>query len=322
MKKLILLVVILFPIIFFFAFGLNFAWAAYPERRIRFIIQYEPGGLSDTTARAVVRYANPHLGDRIYVENIPGGGSAIGSWECLNAPPDGYTLTLLVTSTVVGPYVNKKAPSYDLFDPICIIGLDPLMVGVKIDSRFKTAADLISYAKAHPGDVTMGTAGFGTIHHMGVEAFAGAIGAKITAVPFKGSGPSLVAALGGHVDAAMASYVPSRPYVEGKKLRGLVVLDAKRSSMFPDVPTAKELGYDAVVVTFQGVGIRKGTPEEVKAVLVEAFRKATEDEGFKKLMDQLGMERSYLGPKEAVPWLKSQNDFIKSVTTKIGLKPE
>jgi len=102
----------------------------------------------------------------------------------------------------------------------------------------------------------------------------------------------------------------------------LVVLDAKRSSLFPDVPTAKELGYDAVVVTFQGIGIRKGTPEEVKAVLVEAFRKATEDEGFKKLMDQLGMERLYLGPKEAVPWLKNQHDFIKGVTTKIGLKPE
>ena len=322
MKRLILWVVILFPIIFFFAFGLNFAWAAYPDRKIRFIIQYEPGGLSDTTARAVVRYANPYLGDRIYLENIPGGGSTIGSWECLNAPPDGYTLTLLVTSTIAGPYVNKKAPSYDLFDPVCIIGLDPLMVGVKIDSRFKTAADLISYAKSHPGDVTMGTAGFGTIHHMGVEAFAGSIGAKITAVPFKGSGPSLVAAIGGHVDAAMASYVPSRPYVEGKKLRGLVVLDAKRSSLFPDVPTAKDLGYDAVVVTFQGIGVRKGTPEEVKAVLVEAFRKASEDEGFKKLMDQLGMERLYLGPKEAIPWLKSQHDLIKGIATKIGLKPE
>jgi tripartite-type tricarboxylate transporter receptor subunit TctC len=120
----------------------------------------------------------------------------------------------------------------------------------------------------------------------------------------------------------MASYVPSRPYVEGKKLRGLVVLDEKRSSMFPDIPTAKELGYDAVVVTFQGIGIRKGTPEAAKAVLVEAFRKATEDEGFKKLMDQLGMERSYLGPKEAVPWLKSQDNLIKRITTKIGLKPE
>ena len=322
MKKLILLIVIVFPILFFFAFGLNFAWAAYPDRKIRFIIQYEPGGLSDTTARAVVRYANPYLGDRIYVENIPGAGVATGSWECLNAPPDGYTLTLLVTSTIVGPYINKKSPPYDLFDPICIVALDPLTVSVKTDSRFRTGADLISFAKLHPGDVTLGTAGFGTIHHMGVEAFVGATGAKFTQVPFKGSGPSVVAATGGHVDGAMASCFSVRPYVEGKKLRVLVVLDKNRSPLYPEVPTARELGYDAVAVTFQGIGIRKGTPEEVKAVLVEAFRKATEDEGYKKLMDQMGLERLYLSPKEAVPWLKSQHDFIKDLATKLGLKPE
>jgi tripartite-type tricarboxylate transporter receptor subunit TctC len=322
MRRMILLMDVVFSIVLSFMFLVNFAWAAYPDRKIRFIIQFEPGGMSDATARAVVRYANPHLGERIYVENIPGGGSAIGSWECLNAPPDGYTLALLVTSTIVGPYVNKKAPSYDLFDPVCILALDPLTVSVKTDSRFKTAADLISYAKSHPGDVTLGTAGFGTIHHIGVEAFARATGAKFTQVPFKGSGPSVVAATGGHVDGAMASCFSVRPYVEGKKLQVLVVLDTKRSPLYPEVPTARELGYDAVAVTFQGIGVRKGIPEEVKAVLVEAFRKATEDEGYKKLMDQMGLERLYLSPKEAVPWLKSQHDFIKDLATKLGLKPE
>jgi tripartite-type tricarboxylate transporter receptor subunit TctC len=321
-KRLILLIHVVFPIVFFFMFLVNFVWAAYPDRKIRFIIPFEPGGLSDTTARAVVRYANPHLGGRLYVENITGAGVATGSWECLNAPPDGYTLTLLVTSTIVGPYINKKSPPYDLFDPICIVALDPLTVSVKTDSRFRTGADLIAFAKSHPGDVTLGTAGFGTIHHIGVEAFAGATGAKFTQVPFKGSGPSVVAAIGGHVDGAMASCFSVRPYVDGKKLRVLAVLDTKRSLLYPEIPTAKELGYDAVAVTFQGIGVRKGTPEEVKAVLVEAFRKATEDEGYKKLMDQMGLERLYLAPKEAVPWLKSQHDFIKDLATKLGLKPE
>ncbi len=322
MRRIILLMNVVFSILLSLMFLVNFVWAGYPERKIRFIIPFEPGGMSDATARTIVRYANPYLGGRIYVENIPGAGVATGSLECLNAPPDGYTLTLLVTSTLVGPYINKKSPSYDLFDPICIVALDPLTVSVKIDSRFKTAADLISYAKLHPGDVTLGTAGFGTIHHIGVEAFVGATGVKFTQVPFKGSGPSVVAATGGHVDGTMASCFSVRPYVEGKKLRVLVVLDAKRSPLYPEVPTARELGYDAVAVTFQGIGVRKGIPEEVKAVLVEAFRKGTEDEGYKTLMDQMGLERLYLAPKEAAPWLKSQHDFIKNLATKLGLKPE
>ncbi len=322
MRRIIILLKVVFPVVLFSLLLANLVWAGFPDRRIRFIIPYAPGGLTDMTARAVARFANPHLGGKMFVENIAGAGVATGSQECLNAPPDGYTITLLVTSTLVGPYVNKKSPPYELFDPLCIIGLDPLILTVKADSRFRTAADLISYGRSHAGDVTIGTPGFGTIHHMGLEAFADATGVKFAAVPFKGSGESTVAAIGGHVDGAITSGVPSKPYVEGKKLRGLVVLDAKRSKLYPDVPTAKEIGYNTVVVTFQGIGVRKGIREDTKAVLVSAFRKATEEKGFQKLMDDLGMERQYLSPKEAVPWLKNQHSLLKGLVNKLGLKPE
>ena len=322
MKRKIFSTGFLFLLSLFFLFVGKAALADYPETKIRMVVAWPPGGGTDVMGRTVVHYVNPYLRDKIYVDNVPGAGGAIGAREVAKAAPDGYTLLILTTSSVIGPNIQKDYPPYELFDPICIVQLDAQVMTVKEDSRFKTLGDLISYAKLHPGEVTITTAGVGAVDHLTVEAFMSATGTKLTLVPHKGSAQNVMAVLGGHVEAGMSGFSETFSLIEGKKLRPLVHFGNKRSSYFPDVPTAKELGYNVVTVMFRGVAARKGTSEEIKKVLGEAFRKGTQNEEFKKTLAKERMEPIYIGPTEAITWVKEMGDFFKGVTVKIGLKPE
>ena len=323
MKRKVLLLSFLFVCVFSYGFHVGLVYAAYPDQKVRFIVGVDPGGLSDMTARTLTRYANPYLGGHVYVENIPGAAGAIGYRTAAKTKPDGYTLMLISSGILITPHMTKDYPTLDLFDMICIVVQDPFVLTTKPDGRFKTAADLISYAKAHPGEVTAGIAGgVGGVHHFTLAALEDATGAKVSIVPYPGDTPTLIAAMGGHIDISVASCSASRTLVEGKKLRPLVVSDSERSKLYPDVPTFKELGYDVVNIVWMGVGIAKGTPKEVKDVLAGAFRKATEDEGYKKLMDQVGVKQIFLDSEEAGPWFKALDTRIRNLATRIGLKPE
>lgn len=313
---------ILFLIVFLFAFRGDFVWAKYPERAIRFVSPYAPGGGSDLIARVLAKYLNPYLGGKVYVENVPGAGGAIGYREVARAAPDGYNMTLMVTALTVGPHVIKDFPSCDIFDPICIIAQDPIALLVKTESRFKNANEVVSYAKENSGILSAAFAGFGTTSHLTIAAFSDAISGKqlFNMVPYKGTNPAIIAIAGGHVDVGFGGCSESLSLAEGKKLRPLLVFGTSRSRVYPEVSIAKELGYEVVTYQWRGVGVPKGTPGEVKAVLVEAFRKAMENEECKKLIDQMGLERIYLGPAEAGPWLKAQDDFFRNIAIKIGIQ--
>jgi tripartite-type tricarboxylate transporter receptor subunit TctC len=322
MKRRIILSSVLVLAFFFYAVNAEYALAKFPEKKIRFVVPWAPGGGADIMARSLHTFVNPYLDNRVYVENILGGAASIGYREGAKASPDGYTITMMVTSMMTSSFVVKDYPRYDLFDPICVVALDSTMLSVKWDSQFKTANDIISYAKMNPGKVSIGTAGYGAGDHLLMEALSRAIGTKFNLVPHKSTGPSLVAAAGGHVDASVSGCSDAIALVEGKKLRPLVIFSTKGSPLYPDVPTIKGLGYNETLTYWKGVGVPKGTPKEIKEILAEAFRKAVESEGFKKLMSQMNIERIYLGPEEAGPWLKGQYDFFKSVATKIGIQPE
>lgn len=311
---------------------LVFAWASvlgplaadakYPDKKIRLIAAFAPGGGADIMARAVTKFLNPYLDGRVYVENIAGASGAIGFREGAKAAPDGYTLTMLVTTIMSAPNVTKNFPTYDLFDPLCILAQDPTMMSVRTESRFKNIQELITFAKANSGQLSVSTAGVGAIDHLYLAAFAKMIGADFNFVPYKGAGPATVAGAGGHAEAVGSGYSEAFTLLQGKKLRPLVVFTNNRSSIYPDIPTAKELGHDLVVVLWRGVGLPKGTPQEIKGILVDAFRKATAEEEFKKLISQMGLQPIFLGPEEAGPFLKSQNDLLKGIAQKIGLEPQ
>jgi tripartite-type tricarboxylate transporter receptor subunit TctC len=273
-------------------------------------------------ARALARFANPYLGGRLYVENVTGGGGIIGAREGLKAEPDGYTMVMLATTNAVAPHVVKDYPPVDLFDPICITALDPMILAVSPDSPFKTAQDIIAHAKANPGKLTGGTSGYGGPNHFVLAAFGHAIGGEFSYVPFKGSAPALLAAAGKHVDLATAGGAEALNLAQGNKVKVLISFSAERSPIFPHVPTAKELGYNVVVSRFMGISLGKGVAKDIRAVLLDAFKKAMENEEFKKFVVQTGQIPVFVSDQDARNWLKSQSDTFKAVADRIGIKPE
>lgn len=302
--------------------GCDLSWAKYPEKKIRLIVPFAPGGGADIMARALHKYANPYLGGRLYVENIAGASGAIGWREAARADPDGYTLTMMVTTMMTAPHITKNFPTYDLFDVIGVTAQDPGMFSVKIDSRFKTIQELIAFAKANPGKLVVSTAGVGAIDHLYISAFAKSIGADFNYVPYKGAGPAVVAAAGGHADAVGSGYSEAFNLLQGKKLRPVLVFTPHRFPNYPDIPTSTEIGQPLVIYHWRAVGAPKGIPPEAKGVIVEAFKKAVENPEFQKMVKDLGLEPAFLGPNEAGPFLKKQNDFLSGIAKKIGLQPQ
>lgn len=313
---------IFFLVVISFTLGSEGAWGKYPEKKIKYIVPMAPGGGADLLARALAKYVNMYLDGKVYVENVTGGGGAIGFREGGKANPDGYTITMLVTTITIAPHVTKDYPTYDLYDPICVLAQDPMLITVPTESQFKSIQDLIAHAKANPGKLTAGTSGVGGPSHLGMAAFGDSIGTSFTYVPYKGSAPVLTAAAGKHVDIGTSTCSEATALVQGKKLRPLLVLESKRSPLFPDIPTSHEIGHPVVINFWRGIGVPKGTPKEVKAALVEAFHKTMQNDECKKFFDSVGLERVYLGPEEAGPWIKNQNDFFKAIATKVGLQPQ
>jgi tripartite-type tricarboxylate transporter receptor subunit TctC len=305
-----------------FTVGIGSAWAKYPERKIKFICAWAAGGGSDIMARTLTRLVNPHLGGRMYVENITGASGLMGIREALNATPDGYTIMLLTTTNTIAPTVIKDYPSVELLESLFVAAEDPMIIAVGTDSPLKSPADLIAQAKANPGKMTGATAGHGSPQHLAIAAFAAATGTQFSYVPYKGAAPALVAAAGKHVDFATAGISEAITLKEANKIKALVSLSEKRTRLYPDTPTAKELGYEVIISRWMGVGVPKGLPKEVRAILVETFKKAMETEEFKKFIVQNGLEQFHGGPDEARAWIKNQNDYFKKVAEKAGIQPE
>jgi tripartite-type tricarboxylate transporter receptor subunit TctC len=322
MNKRAVILGVLLVVISSFVVNLDFVWAKYPEKKIRYIVPFAPGGFTDSSSRALVRFANPYLGNRVYVDNVAGAAGAIGMREGAKAAPDGYTISCYILTLMSGPLVVKDYPAWDTLDPISIMALDSSLIVVREDSRFKSINDMMAYAKAHPGEVTVGHSGVGSLGHIQTAAFADAAGIKFRWVPYKGMNPAVVATMGGHVDAASSTVSDVLPFVQGKKVRPMVVLSEKRSPFYPDAPTARELGYDLVLGHWSGPAVPHGTPPEIKKVIFDASRQCSEDEGYKKAMDQMGFERVFWSSDVAIPKLKALNELYKGIGTKMGLQPE
>ncbi len=322
MRKKVVWLSVLAAVISWFALNPDLVWAKYPEKKIRYIVPYAPGGFTDNSSRTLVRFMNNYLGNRIYVENVQGAAAAIGLREVGKAAPDGYTMGCYALTVLTGPLVVKDYPTWDTIDPICMVACDSSMIVVREESRFKTIKDLMTYVKAHPGEVTFGHSGVGSMSHIQNVAFAEAAGLKFRWVPYKGANPAVVAAMGGHVDVAGATVSDVHSYVQAKQLRPLVIYKEKRTPFFPDVPTSREIGYDLVLGMWSGPGVPHGVPADIRKTILEAARKATDEEAYKKAMDQMGFERVFWPTEEAVPKIKALNDFYKDIGAKMGLKPE
>ena len=258
------------------------AAAQYPERPVTCLVGYPAGGLADVVARAIVENMKKKFPKGLVVVNRPGAGGSIGSSEATQAKPDGHTFALVpISNLVIQPQINDlpyKTPD-DYIPFINLVSWYP-MFAVRGDAPWKTAQEFIAAAKAAPGKLRVGSPGEGTSSHLNLEELKRHAGVNVTHVPFAGWAEGSPALLGGHIEAIVAQPGEVRPLSEAKKLRVLAVFDPKRNPVFPDAPTATELGWPVSNGAWFLLIAPKGTPPAVVKYLHDAAKAAIDDPSF------------------------------------------
>lgn len=254
------------------------ARAEYPERPIRLIVPYVAGGAADITARVVAQKMSIDLGVALVVENKPGANGMIGTDMVVKAAPDGYTLLLDASGPlVVNPSLYKSTPYDPLKDlaPISQLTSYQYVLVVPAKSPIHSVDDLVREAKAHPGQVSYGSAGIGSGGHLAGELLGVMTGTKLTHAPYKGNAQALTDVLSGQLTFTFDTVVTSVPHIRGGRLRGYAVSGPRRAGVLPDLPTMEELGYkDFNVTQFQGLLAPAGTDPRIIARLHDAAVKA------------------------------------------------
>ncbi|MGQ9695878.1 MAG: tripartite tricarboxylate transporter substrate binding protein [Thermodesulfobacteriota bacterium] len=297
-------------------------WAVeFPTKPVTLIVPWPPGGSTDVTMRVLAETTSKYLGQKVIVENKPGGSGTVGPATMVaTAKPDGYTVAQIPITVFRYPYMMKV--SWDpLKDFSYIIHLTGYTFGVvvKADSPWKTWQEFISYAKANPGKVTYATPGAGTTLHITMEVIAMKEGIKWIQVPMKGGGETTPAVLGGHVTAT-ADSTGWGPQVDAGQLRLLVTWGNQRTKRWPQVPTLKELGYGIVSNSPFGIAGPKGMDSKVVKILHDAFKKGLEDPAYQKVLEKFDMEPFYKNTEEYIKYVQVLCAEEKMIVEKLGLK--
>jgi len=267
------------------------AQGAYPSRPVHLFVPFPPGGAVDIVARTLGDELARRWNGSIVVENRPGAGGMIATEAAAKAPPDGYTLIIVATGHALNPHLYARLPydSFKDFTPITLIGTSPNMLLVRSDSQFKTLADLIAAARAHPGELSFGHAGNGTSPHLAGELLKYMAKIDITAVPYKGGAPALTDLIGGHVPMTFNNIPESIAQITAGTVRPLGVTTAKRSPVLPNVPTIAESGlpgFDTGV--WWGMLAPAGLAPDLKAKLARDGMEAVNAPAVKERLLALG----------------------------------
>lgn len=207
------------------------AWAAFPDKPIRMVVPFAPGGGTDLIARAMGVTMSEDLGQPVIIDNKPGGGTIIGTEAVAKSAPDGYTLVMATIAHAVNPSLHRKLPfdTDKAFTPVMLVGRSPNVLVVKPDSPIKTVQDLIAAARAKPGKLNYASQGAGTSAHLAGELFKSMAKVDLIHIPYRGAGPAITDLLGGQVDMMFATAAAVAPHLESGKLRAVAVTTAQRS---------------------------------------------------------------------------------------------
>jgi tripartite-type tricarboxylate transporter receptor subunit TctC len=300
--------------------GFARAQGAYPNRPITLVVPWPAGGSTDRHLRMLAEIAGKHLGQNIIIENKPGAGGTLGpSTVAQTAKPDGYTITQYPLGLLRIPHMQKVA-WHPINDFTHIIGVSGYTFGftVKADSPYKTFDDYIEAARKNPGKLDYGSTGIGSSPHLLMEEVAGNAKVQLTHVPFKGNADLQQALLGGHVQA-QSDATGWDKFVDGGQMRLLVTFGEQRTKRWPDVPTAKDLGYGVVSSSPYGIAGPKGMEPAVVKTLHDAFRKAMDDPKHLEVLAQLNQEVWYRSGDDYAAWARETFARDKALIERLGL---
>ncbi len=281
----------------------------YPNRPIRFIFPFPPGGPTDILGRIIGQKLAERLGQPVVPENKPGAGANIGLEIGAKAKPDGYTITLASPSLSISPTLYKKL-NYDSvkdFAPISLVAEIPNVLLVPSSSPIKSLKELIAYAKANPGKLNFGSGGIGTSNHLASELLKTLAQINIVHVPYKGSNQAMIGMMGGEVGMVVVGIPPSQGQIKAGKVRALAVLSEERLPAFPNIPTAKEAGIDNFeVTTWYGILAPAGTPREIITRLNGELVKIIAMPDTKEKMQNAGFEPLSSTPEKFAEFIKTE----------------
>jgi tripartite-type tricarboxylate transporter receptor subunit TctC len=265
----------------------------FPSKPIRLVVTYPAGGSSDLMARIMGQKLSEHWKQPVVIESKPGAAGSIGMEYAARQAPDGYTFVIgNLGPAAVNPLITKVPYSMDKdFIPVALTATGPNILVVPVNSPYKTLGELLAAAKAKPGSISFGTSGPGSMAHLGGELIMRQSGVRITAVPYKGGGQAVNDLLAGHLDMMVADALPVSQFVKTNRLRPLAISSAKRSALFPDIPTFAEGGLSGLVAeNWWGVYLPTGTPKAVVDAYHEALVKVMADPDLKEKFAGLGVE--------------------------------
>jgi tripartite-type tricarboxylate transporter receptor subunit TctC len=295
----------------------------WPQRPIKVIVAFAPGGNSDSIARIACRRLSEAFPQAFYVENRPGNGGALGAEEVMRSAPDGYTLFVAATPQMAVTPVLRKV-SYDPlkdFAPISDIGSNPFVLTVNARLPIKNVADFVAYARARPGRVTFGSGGAGTLNHLSMMLFSKRAGINLVNVPYKGGAPAMIDLVGGQINAMFATLADALGQAPGGKVRLLAVSSVKRVPQAPDVPTVSESGYPGFkTISSNGLVAPAKTPKDIINRISAEVQRAAKDPKFVKQLAHIGVTAIGDTPEEYAATLKEDVALWAEAVKLAGLK--
>ncbi|HUP93787.1 MAG TPA: tripartite tricarboxylate transporter substrate binding protein [Burkholderiales bacterium] len=301
------------------------AAAAYPERPIRVVVPFPPGGGADVTMRILSDSLKSHLGQSLVIDNRGGASTIIGTDLVAKARPDGYTILLATTTFAINPSLHATLPYDPLKDlaPITLVAFTPYILVVHPSLPVKTVKDLIALAKERPGQLTYASVGNGSATHLATEMLVARTGIKVVHVPYKGSSPALSDLIGGHVSMYLGSMPASVPQARSGKLRALAVTGPRRAPAAPEVPTIAESGFPGYeFASWYGLFAPAGTPPAIIDQLRGAVRKVLEHPDMRNRMLAEGNEAVGNAPGEFAAIIRADIAKYAKIVKAANIKPD
>jgi tripartite-type tricarboxylate transporter receptor subunit TctC len=299
---------------------------SYPDKPIRLVIPFPPGGGTDILSRLVAQKLTEQYKWTVVPDNRAGAGGTLGITEEARAKPDGYDMVMgQKDNLVVGPWIYKNLPWNPTkdFAPVAHVAWSPVIIATSVGSKYKTLADVVAAAKAAPDTVTYGSPGNGTTIHLAGDQFGHAAGIKLRHVPYKGSNPALMDALAGNLDLVVSSVPSAMGQIKAGKLRPLAVTSARRSSSLPDVPTVAESGYKGFDTgTWYGLLMPAGTPKALVEQMNTAVNKLLATPELQKAIHDQGAEPQAMSPEAFAQQIQREYHGMEKIVRDAGVKIE
>jgi tripartite-type tricarboxylate transporter receptor subunit TctC len=301
------------------------ALALYPDRIVRLVVPFAPGGGTDVVARTLAQEMTRDLGVTVMIENKPGAGTIIGTQAVAASEPDGYTLLMGTFANAVNPSLNGKLP-YDPhkdFAPVALVARSFNVVVVNPKSPIKSIAELIAAAKADPDKLSYGTFGIGTSAHLAGELFKSLAKVHLTTVNYKGAAPAITDLIGGQIQVMFTTVASAAALIEAGQLRALAVTSAERSPAFPNLPTVAEAGVPGYAAeSWYGLFAPARTPADIIARLNKSASIAVQSEAFKKLGVNEGLVMVAKPPEEFDRYVRGEEERWRKVIEDARIKVE